>query len=94
MGGGAFLNKSIRAKTKKTSVSFWLDVNIELLVKRLKRSNKRPLLYKSNISDTIKKMYVERKKFYNEANYRIKCSSLKPNEIVDKILKLYEKPRN
>ena len=94
LGGGAFLNKSIRAKTKKTSVSFWLDVNIELLVKRLKRSNKRPLLYKSNISDTIKKMYVERKKFYNEANYRIKCSSLKPNEIVDKILKLYEKPRN
>ena len=33
LGGGAFLNKSIRAKAKKTSISFWLDMNVEELVK-------------------------------------------------------------
>ena len=90
LGGGAFLNKSIRALVKKTSVSFWLDVNTEDLVNRLKQSKKRPLLYKKNISDTIKKMYLDRKKIYSEANYRIKCTLLKPKEITDKILKLYE----
>jgi shikimate kinase len=94
LGGGAFLNKSIRKSTKKNSVSFWLDVNADILEKRLNRTQKRPLLYKKNISDTIKKMYLERKKIYNEANYRIKCSFLKSSEIVDKILKLYEKSGN
>ena len=89
-----FLNKLIRTSAKKNSVSFWLDVNTDILEKRLNKTFKRPLLYKKNISDTIKKMYLERKKIYNEADYRIKCSFLKSSEIVDKILKLYEKSGN
>ena len=94
LGGGAFLNKSIRTSAKKKSVSFWLDVDIAQLIKRLKRTKKRPLLYKKNISDTIKKIYLEREQIYNKADHRIKCSSLKTNEIVDKILKLYENSGN
>jgi shikimate kinase len=94
LGGGAFLNRSVRTSAKKTSVTFWLDVHMDQLVKRLNKSQKRPLLYKKNISDTIKKIYLGRKKIYNEADYRIKCSFLKSNEIVDKILQLYEKTNN
>ena len=94
LGGGAFLNKLIRTNTKRKSVSFWLDVDIPQLIERLKRTKKRPLLYKKNISDTIKKIYLEREKIYSKADYRIKCSSLKTNEIVDKILKLYENSGN
>ena len=37
LGGGAFLNNSIRRVVKNSSISFWLDVNLELLVKRLKK---------------------------------------------------------
>ena len=94
LGGGAFLNKLIRTSAKRKSVSFWLDVDIPQLIERLKRTKKRPLLYKKNISDTIKKIYIEREKIYNKADYRIKCSSLKTNEIVNKILKLYENSGN
>lgn len=75
-------------------MSFWLDVKTEILIKRLKRTKKRPLLDKKNINDTVKEIYQERKKIYNQADYRIKCSSLKLNEIVKKILKLYEDSRN
>ena len=94
LGGGAFLNKIIRINVKKTSTSFWLDVNIDELVSRLEKTKKRPLLYKKNINDTIKKIYLERKKIYNEADYRIKCSSLKSEEIADKIFRLYENANN
>jgi len=90
LGGGAFLNKSIRKNAKKFSVSFWLDVPLEQLVKRLKKGRQRPLLYKKNITETIKKIYFDRKKIYNEADYRIKCNSLKSFEITKKILDLYE----
>ena len=89
LGGGAFLNKAIRRNAKKFSISFWLDVPVDELIKRLTKNRQRPLLFKKNVSETVKKIYFERKKIYNEANYRIKCNSLKPNEIVDKILGIY-----
>ena len=94
LGGGAFLNKTIRRNAKKFSTSFWLDVPIYELIKRLKKSSHRPLLYKKDIADTVKKIYFDRKKIYNEADYRIKCNSLRSEQIVDKILKLYEKSGN
>ncbi len=94
LGGGAFLNNSIRRIIKKSSISFWLDVPIDLLINRLKRSKKRPLLNNKNISESVKKIYFERKKIYNEADFKIKCKPFKTEEVVDKILKLYEKSRN
>ena len=94
LGGGAYLNKSVRINAKKFSLSFWLDVNLDILIKRLSKTKKRPLLYKKNISDTIKKIYLERKKNYKEADFRIKCNFLRSNEITDKILEIYEKSGN
>ena len=94
LGGGAFLNKSIRRKIKNTSVSFWLDVDVSELIKRLKKTKKRPLLYNKNLIVTVNKIYLERRKTYSEADFRIKCNFLGPDKIVDKILKLYEKSGN
>ena len=94
LGGGAFLNNSIRIVTKKLSTSFWLDVPVNELIRRLERNKQRPLLFKKNISETIKKIYFDRKNIYNEADHRIKCSNLKSKEIANKILDLYEKSGN
>ena len=94
LGGGAFLNDQIRRDAKKLSTSFWLDVSIDLLLRRLRKTRQRPLLFKKNLNETIKKIYFSRKKFYNESNYRIKCNALKPEEIVNKIIHLYEKSDN
>ncbi len=94
LGGGAFLNNSIRKSTKKFSVSFWLDVPIDELIKRLRKSKHRPLLFNQNNSDAIKKIYFDRKKIYNMADFRIKCKSLKSSEIASKILSFYEKSGN
>ena len=94
LGGGAFLNKSIRRSAKNFSISFWLDVPTYELTKRLRKSRHRPLLFKKNIDETVKKIYFDRKKIYNEADYRIKCNSLKLEEIVNKIIGIYEKSGN
>ena len=90
LGGGAFLNETIRKKAKKFSVSFWLDVPIDELIKRLRKSKQRPLLFKQNTSEAVKKIYYSRKKIYNKADFRIKCDYLKSEEIVNKILNFYE----
>ena len=94
LGGGAFLNSSIRRSVKNYSISFWLDVNHNILIKRLKKSKKRPLLLKKNLDTTVKKIYLERKKTYSEANFKIRCENLKPELIVNKILDLYENSRD
>ena len=94
LGGGAFLNNLIRKSAKKLSTSFWLDVPINLLIKRLKKNNKRPLLFKKNTKEEIKKIYFDRKKIYSEADYRIKCDFLRSEEIAKKILNLYGKSGN
>ena len=95
LGGGAFLNKTIRREVKNSSISFWLDVEVDGLVKRLSKTKKRrPLLFKKNLKNTINKIYLERKKIYSEANFRIKCNFLRPKIIVTKVLNLYEKSGN
>ena len=94
LGGGAFMNKFIRKEVKQTAISFWLDLNLKSLLKRLKNSKKRPLLNQGNLYETMNKIYLERKKFYNRSNYRIKCNSINANEIILKIIKLYENSTN
>ena len=94
MGGGAFLNKSIRQSVKKLSISFWIDVSLDILIKRLKKTKKRPLLVDKNLNKIINKIYLERKKTYNEADFKVECDFLKQSEIVNDILKLYENSRN
>jgi len=94
LGGGAFLNNAIRQAVKDSSVSFWLDINNNALIKRLRSSKKRPLLLKKNLNTTVKKIYKERKNTYNKANFRVKCDNLKPEIISNKIIKLYENSSN
>ena len=62
--------------------------------KKTKKTPRDPLLLNKNLAETVKKIYFERKKIYNKADYRIKCNSLKPNEISIKILNLYDKFAN
>ena len=94
LGGGAFINKYIRKETKRSSVTVWLDLSTKSILNRLKNVEKRPLLNDENLSLTINKIYSERKKIYNQSNFRIKCDFLEMNEIVKKIIILYENSRN
>ena len=88
------MNKFIRKEAKNLSISFWLDLDLESLLIRLKNVKKRPLLNQNNLRDSVNKIYSERKKIYNKSDFKIKCSSMNTNQIVDKIIKLYESSEN
>ena len=94
LGGGAFINSTIRKEVKNSAISFWLDLSLRSILLRLKDVKKRPLLDEDNLEKTINKIYYERKKIYNESNYKIKCNSMTLEKIVNKIIKLYESSRN
>ena len=94
LGGGSFLDKAVRKEVKNTSISFWLDLHLNLLLTRLNNSKKRPLLNQQNLSETVNKIYLERKNIYNDADYKIICDSMNASQVTDKIIKLYENSRN
>jgi len=91
LGGGAFINKTIRNNVLENTVSIWLDSDLKILNKRTKWNKKRPLLDKEKSKITISKLYEERKNIYKLANYRIDCTDLSKKNIVNKIIIFYEK---
>ena len=91
LGGGAFINKTIRSNVLKNAVSIWLDVDLKILNKRIKWNKKRPLLNKENNKEIINKLYSERKNIYKLANHKINCDELSKEEIAKKIIIFYEK---
>ena len=90
LGGGAFINKLIRREVNNSSISFWLDLSVKSILPRIKDLEKRPLLDHNNVEETMNKIYLNRKKFYNESHFRIKCNSIDIKLIVNKIATLYE----
>ena len=90
LGGGAFINKIVRNDILKNSISIWLDLNIKTINRRVKWSNKRPLLKEKKL-EKLKNLYEKRKKIYKLANHKIECAKLSKKNIVRKIIELYEK---
>jgi len=90
IGGGAFINKNIRNKVLKDSLSIWLDINLKTLNKRVKWKKTRPLLYDRNNQVEINKLYAKRKNIYRLANYKIDCNNLTKSDIAKKIIEFYE----
>ena len=91
LGGGAFINKTIRSNVLKNAVSIWLDVDLKILNKRTRWNKNRPLLNKENNEKKINKLYSERKNIYNLANHKIICNKLSKESIAKKIIAFYEK---
>jgi shikimate kinase/shikimate kinase/3-dehydroquinate synthase len=89
LGGGAFLNKNIRNEVLKNHFSFWLKLDNDILIKRIKNSAKRPLAYNISYIE-LKNMIKERSKTYSKALYKINCNNLNKTEIIDKIINIYE----
>ena len=90
LGGGGFMNENIRNQILKNHLSFWLNWKNSTLITRIKKSKKRPIAFNSSINE-IKKIIVDRSKIYAMTNFKINCEKLSKNEIVNKIIDIYEK---
>ena len=72
LGGGAIINKKIRNCLKKNSYNIYLNVDVDILVKRLQYSKNRPLIYKKNLKKELISLINNREKFYRKADLIIK----------------------
>ena len=89
LGGGGFINNNIRKEVLKNHISFWLNCSNQILLNRIRNSKKRPLSINANDNEIID-LINKRSYIYSKALYEIKCDNFLKNEVVKKILKVYE----
>ncbi len=89
LGGGGYINPSIRKYVLKNCISIWLNWKNETLINRIKNSKKRPLAIKLGSSE-LQKLITIRSSMYNLSDYKINCDKLDKKQIVEKIINIYE----
>ena len=72
LGGGAIINENIRSSIKKNAYNIYLNVDIDILTKRLINSKTRPLIYKKNLKKELINLISIREKFYRKADLIVK----------------------
>ena len=88
LGGGAYINKTIRRVANKKCNTIWLYWNSKTIIDRInKKKNKRPVV--SGLDDNeIKNLLINRAKFYSKAKYKINCENMEKTEIINKIIEI------
>ncbi|KLI63067.1 shikimate kinase [Aurantiacibacter marinus] len=74
-GGGAFLQPETRDLILQQGVAIWLDAELETLVERVSRNDRRPLLRTGDIPAKVAKMKAEREHAYSQAPIHVKSDT-------------------
>ena len=85
-GGGAFINPDTRAAIAAKGISVWLKAEAEVLMKRIKRRQDRPLLHTADPAATLRKLLEEREPVYALADLTVQSREVTHDRIVDEIV--------
>lgn len=85
-GGGAFMNPQSREAIRAKGVSIWLKADHEVLMKRIKRRNDRPLLKTDDPGDTLRRLMQERDPVYAEADVVVHSRDVPHDVIIAEIV--------
>jgi shikimate kinase len=85
-GGGAFVHSETQAVIRRKGISIWLKADFDVLYRRVKRRNDRPLLKTADPADTLRKLLAEREPIYAQADATVHSRDVPHEIIVDEIL--------
>ena len=85
-GGGAFMNPDTRALIRAKGISVWLKAEFELLYRRIKRRNDRPLLKTEDPAARLQSLIEERYPVYAESDVTVHSREVPHETIVEEIV--------
>jgi shikimate kinase len=85
-GGGAFMNCDTRAVIASKGVSIWLNAELDVLMKRIRRRHDRPLLKTDDPAATLRTLMQERYPTYALADLTVESRDVPHDRIVDEIV--------
>src|SRR5262245_50004972 len=85
-GGGAFMNEDTRAAIHAKGVSVWLKAEFDVLMRRIKRRQDRPLLKTDDPAAKLQELIDLRYPTYALADLTIQSREIPHDKIVDEIV--------
>ena len=85
-GGGAFINPQTRARIHEMGISVWLKADMDILVRRLRRRNDRPLLKTDDPAATLTGLLAAREPIYSQAHLAVVSRDVPHEVIVEEIV--------
>jgi shikimate kinase len=85
-GGGAFMNADTRNAVSARGISVWLKAELDVLMRRIKRRQDRPMLKTDDPGETLRALMEERYPVYAQADITIQSREVPHEKIVDEIV--------
>jgi shikimate kinase len=85
-GGGAFMNADTRNGVRAHGISIWLKAEFDVLMRRIKRRQDRPMLKTDDPGETLRALMEERYPVYAQADITIQSREVPHEKIVDEIV--------
>lgn len=85
-GGGAYMSEDTRARICDKGISVWLKAEFEVLMRRIRRRQDRPLLKTDDPGTTLRALIEERYPIYALADITIQSRDVPHDKIVDEIV--------
>jgi shikimate kinase len=80
------MNENTRALIRAKGISIWLRADLDVLLKRIKRRNDRPLLKNGDPAETLQNLMDQRHPVYAEADMAVQSRDVAHDTIVEDIL--------
>jgi shikimate kinase len=90
-GGGAFMNADTRAAIKAKGISVWLKADFDVLMRRIKRRNDRPLLKIGDPEAKLRELIDLRYPTYALADLIVQSRDVVHEKIVDEMVNVLAK---
>jgi len=90
-GGGAFVQDDTRALILDEGIAVWLDCDVDTLVARVSRTDKRPLLRGGNVREIVTRMKADRESAYAHAPVHVTSGEGPHADTVARILEALDK---
>jgi shikimate kinase len=85
-GGGAFMHPDTRSAIAANGISVWLNAEFDVLMRRIKRRQDRPLLKTGDPGETLRALMAERYPVYGQADITIVSREVPHDKIVEEIV--------
>jgi shikimate kinase len=90
-GGGAFMNADTRAAIKTKGISVWLKADFDVLMRRIKRRNDRPLLQIDDPEAKLRELIDLRYPTYALADLTVQSRDVVHEKIVEEMVDVLTK---
>jgi shikimate kinase len=85
-GGGAFMDPETRARVRAEARSVWLKADLDVLLKRVRKRNNRPLLKQGDPREILQRLMTLRYPVYAEADIAVESVEGPHESVVDAII--------